>query len=158
MAAPGSGLKNGFMAGGRVLSSRFWRHAFVVFLGVLCFLVLAGCSDGGGESTQEDFCNDLSSLDERADDLIDAVGTLDRAAIGDAVESLREGVVALVESARDVGASNGDEIEAAFDDLTSSINALGEGGGISASLSAISTSLTAFVSTIFEAISQYDCD
>jgi hypothetical protein len=125
--------------------------AMLVVLGVAC------ASEASEPELQARFCNDLSELSDDVGTLVSSVATVDRSATEEAVDGVEESLNEVRESAREISSSNVEQIEAAYNDLQDAIGELDREGGGGGSFSPVSTALTAFLDSVREAVSQYDC-
>jgi methyl-accepting chemotaxis protein len=154
-------MKNGLMTALKPFLVRtLWRA--LIGVGGISLLALAMACSGGDDDSEaaqrEDFCDDLSTLRSGVDDLVTAVGTLDRSNIQEAINDVQDDVDAVRSSGQEIRSDNSEQIESAYNDLKSAVSAVGQGGSLSSNFSAIANSLTALVNSVSDAASEYNCN
>ena len=132
------------------------RVAGLFGLGLACLILLTACSDSA--SPEEAYCNDVSDVESDLRSLAGAVTSLDSQQFQADLNDLENSVGDLKSSGQELRSMEAPAVESAFNQLKQSVQAVGQGGGVSANLSAIQMSLGNFGSAVSEAASAYRCN
>jgi len=115
------------------------------------------CSDEE-EDPQQAFCSDLEEFQTDLRAVVDAIGSLNRSEIEDAIDEARTSAAELRSSGQELRAGEAEQIESAFNDLRESVEAVGQGGGLQANLRTVQTSAQALGTAVANAASKYQCE
>lgn len=136
------------------------RLTLIFIAAVVPLALLAACSDDDGNNEQDQtqaFCSDLKNLESDINGLLSSFASLDQARIQDSIDQTQDSVKEVKSSAQDLRTSEGDEIETAFNSLRDSVQALGQGGGLTSNLEAIESSARQLQSAVSSAVSSHRC-